>query len=98
MALIHSIISWATIKRMNQIELFEKYPDECWNWLGLSWNSNISIEFINKHPDIPWKQIAGLRDILIHQYFGVDLDSIWLVIENRLPLLSESIKSFLPNE
>lgn len=52
---------------------------------------NITPATREQYPDIPWKQIAGLRDILIHQYFGVDLDTIWLVVENRLPLLSERI-------
>ena len=59
---------------------------------------NISPATREQHPDIPWKQMAGLRDILIHQYFGVDLDTIWLVVENRLPVLSECIKSLLANE
>ena len=56
---------------------------------------NISQETRDKNPDIPWKQIAGLRDILIHQYFGVDLDTVWLVVKNRLPLLVERIQLFL---
>jgi uncharacterized protein with HEPN domain len=57
---------------------------------------NITPATREQYPDIPWKQIAGLRDILIHQYFGVDLDTIWLVVENRLPLLSERIIPLFP--
>ncbi len=56
---------------------------------------NISHVTREQHPDIPWKQLAGLRDILIHQYFGIDLDTIWLVVENRLPVLSEQIQSII---
>lgn len=56
---------------------------------------NISQETRDNNPDIPWKQIAGLRDVLIHQYFGVDLDTVWLVVKNRLPLLVERIQLLL---
>lgn len=56
---------------------------------------NISQEIRDTYPDIPWKQIAGMRDVLIHQYFGVDLDTVWLVVENRLPPLTERIELLL---
>lgn len=56
---------------------------------------NISKSTKEAHQDIPWKQIAGLRDILIHHYFGVDLEAIWMVVEHRLPTLSLHISSML---
>lgn len=49
---------------------------------------NISPAIRLEYPDVPWKQIAGLRDVLIHHYFGVDLEAVWLVVEKRLPALS----------
>ena len=59
---------------------------------------NISPTIREQHPDIPWKQIAGLRDILIHQYFGVDLETVWLIVENRLPVLSDCIQKYIAAE
>ncbi|WP_078060778.1 HepT-like ribonuclease domain-containing protein [Desulfotomaculum copahuensis] len=38
---------------------------------------NISSPIRKKHPEIPWQDIAGMRDILIHEYFEVDLDEVW---------------------
>ena len=42
-----------------------------------------------KYPQIPWKQIAGLRDVLIHGYFGVKVERIWTVIQDDLPGFKE---------
>ncbi len=52
---------------------------------------NIPEDFRNKYPDIPWRKMAGMRDILIHEYSGVSIDLVWRVIEKDLADLKEKI-------
>ena len=58
---------------------------------------NIPSDFKGSHENIPWKEIMGMRDILIHQYFGVDLELTWEVVKIDLPKLKKSI-IFILNE
>jgi len=48
-----------------------------------------------KHPGIPWKNLVGLRNIVAHQYHGVDLDNIWKIIRDDLPPLRRLISEAL---
>jgi uncharacterized protein with HEPN domain len=47
------------------------------------------------HPGIPWQRIAGLRDVLIHDYMGVDLTAVWDVVQNRIPELKSHVLALL---
>ena len=58
---------------------------------------NVPDEFREKHPDITWKEIAGLRDVLIHGYFGVKMNRIWDVIQDDLPDLKRKVGALLDN-
>lgn len=48
--------------------------------------------FRRKHPDIPWSKMAGMRDVLIHDYMGVDLKTVWNVAKERLPELKNLLE------
>jgi uncharacterized protein with HEPN domain len=52
---------------------------------------NLSEGFKKRHKEIVWKNIAGLRDKLVHHYFGVDWEIVWDVITNKLPILKKQI-------
>ncbi len=52
---------------------------------------NLSSEIRDKYSDVPWKRIAGMRDKLIHEYFGVSVKILWETIRNRVPELDEKL-------
>ncbi|MEA5533752.1 DUF86 domain-containing protein [Crocosphaera sp. XPORK-15E] len=56
----------------------------------------LSSEFKQEHSVIPWKQIAGMRDVITHDYDEVDLEEVWTVIKVNLPTLSDYIVPLLP--
>jgi len=58
-------------------------------------SSKLPKEFKEKYTEVPWKSIIGLRNILIHDYLGVDIAAVWGNIKQELPRLKEQIKSIL---
>jgi uncharacterized protein with HEPN domain len=52
---------------------------------------HVSKDLRKSYSEIPWQDIAGMRDKLIHDYFGVDIDKVWLTTQEDLPVLKEQI-------
>lgn len=56
---------------------------------------NISEKFKQEHPQIPWHELAGVRDRLIHHYFGVNYDIVWGIATDEVPRLIKEIDKIL---
>ena len=57
--------------------------------------ARLSENFRKNHPDIAWKQIIGMRNILVHDYFGIDTDIVWSVVEKDIPTLKKILGTWL---
>ena len=57
--------------------------------------SKLGSRFRKSHPEVPWAQIIGMRNILIHDYFAVDLDEVWVAANRDIPVLKKEILAIL---
>ena len=55
----------------------------------------VPVEIRQKCPQVPWREMAGMRDWLIHGYFGIDYSRVWLTVENRIPSVQPIIAQLL---
>lgn len=56
---------------------------------------SLSSAIRDQHPEVPWTKIIGMRNVLTHNYFEIDLDIVWGVIEQELPTLKQNIAAIL---
>ena len=56
---------------------------------------NLPKSFRDKHPEIQWRKVAGLRDVIAHEYFGLSLKLIWKIVQNNIPELRAQISKIL---
>lgn len=56
---------------------------------------NVPAEIREKYPDIEWKKVSAFRDVLVHSYFGVDLEIVWDIVKNKLPDLGKKMAGIL---
>jgi uncharacterized protein with HEPN domain len=55
----------------------------------------ISGDLRSLHPDVPWRRISGLRDVLIHDYMGVDLQAVWEITQRDIPELQRNVQAIV---
>ena len=60
--------------------------------------TQVTREFQNEHPEIPWAQIVGMRNRLIHAYFDIDMDRVWKIIKDDLPSLIIKLEKIVPSQ
>ncbi len=56
---------------------------------------NIPEKTRQKYPDVKWRKIAGFRDIVAHEYFGINDETVWDIVENEVPALLKMVKTIL---
>ncbi len=59
-------------------------------------SKRVSTEFRDEHPEIPWKKIAGFRDVIVHDYFHVNLEKVWKIVKEELPGLVRTLENIVP--
>ena len=86
-------------RRFNQRRFFKNVEKQYAVLRGLEIigeaTKNLSKELRAKHREVPWREIADMRDKLIHGYFGVNLELVWVTIKNKLPELENQILKVL---
>ena len=58
----------------------------------------ISRSFRDQHEEIPWREIIGLRNVLVHNYAEIDLDIVWAIISHSVPPLISALEAVVPRE
>src|SRR5882757_3026498 len=91
---IQSQLKGITKEEFDDSEVLQGFVERKLEIIGEA-TKRISDDFKRTHTQIPWKDMAGMRDILIHQYTKVDEDIVWRTVTQKIPLLKEQVESIL---
>lgn len=58
----------------------------------------VSEEFRTSYPEVPWRRVAGFRDVVVHDYFKVDLEEVWRIVQGDVPTLIQLIEPLVPKD
>lgn len=91
---LHGNYSSLTIKELAGDFEKRKTTERCLEIIGEA-TKKLPKEFREKHQDIEWRQMAGMRDILIHDYDNVDYEILWTVLSSKIPVLKPKIDELI---
>jgi uncharacterized protein with HEPN domain len=57
--------------------------------------AQLSSEFRERHPEVPWREVTAMRNLLVHAYFRVHLDEVWIAVERDIPQLKAQVQALL---
>lgn len=94
---IESFINGRSYEEFNENKMLKNAVVRSLEVLGEA-SKNIPEEVKMKHSEIPWKRISGMRDKLIHNYFGVDYRMVWEVSKNKIPEIKPLVENLIKKE
>jgi len=86
-----------SFESFNESEIYTRAASRSFEIIGEA-VKKLPQDFRDKHSDIEWKKIAGMRDKIIHNYFSVDYEILWDAIKQKLPTINEKIQLILDQE
>lgn len=101
--LLHIRDAIIEVERYRDAHTYQQFLDEPWDQAAVTRHleiigeaaAHVSEDFRAAHPNIPWRRIADFRNVLVHEYFAVDVKLVWEILEQDLPKLKESIELLL---
>ena len=92
-----------TVEQMTSSQDFTQYSNDRRTQLAVERSleiigeaaGRVSTSFRNAHPEIPWRQIIGQRNVLIHEYGEIKQERVWKVVRENIPILIEQLKPFV---
>ena len=57
--------------------------------------NHLAPQFRTRHPEVPWQDMIGMRNVVVHGYFGVDIDVIWRTVQEDVPMLKRQVQQIL---
>ncbi len=87
----YAVLGWEAFERDELIQVWILYHLQV---IGEA-AARLGRDFHDAHPEVPWRQIVAMRNVLVHEYFGLDLNEVWKTVERDLPNLKRAVKRLL---
>lgn len=93
------------IEQYSSDRTYDQYINNAWDQAAVARNleiigeaaTQLTVEYKDAHPQIPWRKISDFRNVLTHEYFAIDLNLVWEIVQKDLPDLKKQIERLLEN-